>query len=98
MLFRSKNAAILMVSHSMSDVARLADRLLVLNNATLAMEGTPLEVFENAQDLMNMGLDIPDVTRLFLRLQTMGIPVKPVYTLEQAAAELHRIKEGNAHA
>ena len=95
---KAKNAAILMVSHSMSDVARLASRLLVLNNANLAMDGAPLEVFAHARELQDMGLDIPDVTRLFLRLQAMGIPVNQVYTLEQAAAELRRIKEGNAHA
>ena len=95
---KAKNAAILMVSHSMSDVARLANRLLVLNDANLAMDGAPLEVFAHAQQLQDMGLDIPDVTRLFLRLQEMGIPVNQVYTLEQAAAELRRIKEGNAHA
>ncbi|MBR2937986.1 MAG: energy-coupling factor transporter ATPase [Oscillospiraceae bacterium] len=95
---KAKNAAILMVSHSMSDVARLASRLLVLNDSNLAMDGTPLEVFARAGELVDMGLDIPDVTRLFLRLQAMGIPVNQVYTLEQAAAELRRIKEGNAHA
>ena len=95
---KAKNAAILMVSHSMSDVARLASRLLVLNDANLAMDGAPLEVFAHARELQDMGLDIPDVTRLFLRLQAMGIPVNQVYTLEQAAAELRRIKEGNAHA
>jgi len=95
---KAKNAAILMVSHSMSDVARLADRLLVLNDSKLAMDGVPLDVFAHAQELQDMGLDIPDVTRLFLRLQAMGIPVNQVYTLEQATAELRRIKEGNAHA
>jgi len=95
---KAKNAAILMVSHSMSDVARLASRLLVLNDAALAMDGTPLEVFARAQELLDMGLDIPDVTRLFLRLQAMGLAVNQVYTLEQAAAELRRIKEGNANA
>ncbi len=95
---KAKNAAILMVSHSMSDVARLADRLLVLNDSKLTMQGAPLDVFAHAAELQEMGLDIPDVTRLFLRLQAMGIPVNQVYTLEQAAAELRRIKEGNAHA
>ncbi len=95
---QAKNAAILMVSHSMSDVARLASRLLVLNDANLAMDGAPLDVFARAQELQDMGLDIPDVTRLFLRLQAMGVPVNQVYTLEQAVAELRRIKEGNAHA
>ena len=88
----------MMVSHSMNDVARLAERLLVMNNASLAMDGTPMEVFARAQELVDIGLDIPEVTSLFLRLQAMGIPVNPVYTMEQAVAELCRIKEGNAHA
>lgn len=95
---KAKNAAIMMVSHSMSDVARLADRLLVMNEATLAMDAPPLEVFTHAQELLDMGLDIPEVTRLFLRLQNMGIPVNQVYTMEQAVAELLRVKEDNAHA
>ncbi|MBQ5607415.1 MAG: energy-coupling factor transporter ATPase [Oscillospiraceae bacterium] len=95
---RAKNATIMMVSHSMNDVARLADRLLVMNNATLAMDATPMEVFTHARELLNMGLDIPEVTQLFLQLQNMGIPVNPVYTMEQAVAELRRIKEENAHA
>lgn len=95
---KAKNAAIMMVSHSMSDVARLADRLLVMNEATLAMNAPPLEVFTHAQELLDMGLDIPEVTRLFLRLQNMGIPVNQVYTMEQAVVELLRVKEDNAHA
>ena len=95
---KAKNATIMMVSHSMSDVARLANRLLVMNNASLAMDGTPNEVFEHAQELLDMGLDIPEITRLFLKLQNMGIPVHQVYTIEQAVAELTRLKGGNAHA
>ena len=95
---QAKNAAILMVSHSMSDVARLADRLLVMHDATLSMNAAPMEVFCHAQELMDMGLDIPEVTKIFLQLQKMGIPVTPVYTIEQAVAQLRGIKEGNAHA
>ena len=95
---REKNATIIMVSHSMNDVGRLADRLLVMNDATLAMDGTPAEVFARGQELLEMGLDIPEVTKLFLRLQAMGLPVKPVYTMDQAVAVLRAIKEGNAYA
>ena len=80
----SKNATILMVSHSMNDVARLTDRLIVLDGAHLAMDGTPNEVFANSWDLMDMGLDIPDVTRVFLELQKLGVNVPTVYTMEQA--------------
>ena len=95
---KAKNATVMMVSHSMSDVARLADRLLVMNGAHLAMDGTPEEVFEHAQQLLDMGLDIPEVTRVFLRLQQLGIPVRQVYSIEQAVEELKRLKGGSVHA
>ena len=95
---KAKNATIMMVSHSMGDVARLAGRLLVMNNACLAMDGTPDAVFEHAQELLEMGLDIPEVTRVFLHLQKMGLPVNQVYTIEQAVAELCRLKGGQVHA
>ena len=95
---RAKNATIMMVSHSMSDVARLTDRLLVMNGSRLAMDGTPDEVFRHAQELLEMGLDIPEVTRVFLRLKEMGLPVEPVYSIEQAVNALKKLKEGNGHA
>ena len=95
---KAKNATIMMVSHSMTDVARLADRLFVMNDAKLAMDGTPEQVFTHAQELVEMGLDIPEVTKLFLHLQKLGLPVTPVYTLEQAVDALRELKEGNAHA
>ena len=95
---KAKNATIMMVSHSMSDVARLTDRLLVMNGSRLAMDGTPAEVFLRAQELVEMGLDIPDVTRVFLRLKQMGLPVEPVYSIEQAVEALKKLKEGGIHA
>ena len=90
----AKNATIMMVSHSMNDVARLTDRLLVLNGSHIAMDGTPGEVFTRAWDLEDMGLDIPEVTRVFMRLKELGVPVEPVYTLEQAVSALKKLKEG----
>ena len=95
---RAKNATIMMVSHSMNDVARLASRLLVMNGACLAMDGTPQDVFDHAQELLDMGLDIPEITRVFLKLQQRGLPVNQVYTMEQAVAELKRLKEGKVNA
>ena len=95
---KAKNATIMMVSHSMSDVARITDRLLVLNGAKLAMDGTPKQVFARAQELLQMGLDIPQVTRVFLRLQELGLDVESVYTLDQAVSALKTLKEGKAHA
>lgn len=95
---KSKNATIIMVSHSMADVAKLADRILVLNGAHLAMDGTPEQVFEQAEALEQMGLDIPQITRVFLRLQQLGLDVPRVYTVEQAVSVLTRLKGGNADA
>ena len=95
---KAKNATIMMVSHSMNDVARMASRLLVMCDAHLAMDGTPQEVFDHAQELLDMGLDIPEITRVFLKLQQMGVPVNQVYTMDQAVAELKRLKGGVNHA
>ena len=89
---KAKNATIMMVSHSMNDMARLADRLLVMNGGRLVMDGTPDEVFRDAASLVDMGLDVPEVTRVFLRLRELGLPVRPVYSMEQAVAELKRLK------
>ena len=95
---KAKNATIMMVSHSMEDVARLTDRLLVMNGSHLAMDGTPAEVFNHAEELVEMGLNIPQVTQVFLHLRKMGVPAENVYTIDQAIAEIKRIKGGAAHA
>lgn len=95
---REKNATIMMVSHSMNDVARLTDRLLVMNGSHLAIDGTPGEVFTHARELLEMGLDIPDVTRVFLHLQELGMEVPTVYTIEQAVQALKQYKGGQCHA
>ena len=94
----NKNATIIMVSHSMADVAKLADRILVLNGAKLAMNGTPEDVFERAEELEQMGLDIPQITRVFLKLREMGLDVPRVYTTEQAVSVLTRLKGGRNDA
>ena len=95
---QAKNATIMMVSHSMEDVARLTDRLLVMNGSRLAMDGTPSEVFSRAQELLAMGLNIPQVTQVFLKLKALGLDVKSVYTMDQAVAEIVRLRGGKTHA
>ena len=91
---KAKNATIMMVSHSMEDVARLTDRLLVMNGSKLAMDATPAEVFTHAEELVEMGLNIPQVTQVFLHLKKLGLDVANVYTIDQAVSELKRIKGG----
>ena len=95
---QAKNATIMMVSHSMDDVARLTDRLLVMNGSRLAMDGAPGEVFARAVELVEMGLSIPSVTKVFMQLSRMGLDVGSVYTVEQAVAALERLREGAGHA
>ena len=95
---REKHATIMMVSHSMSDVARMADRLLVMRDGTLAMDDTPLNVFQHSRELLEMGLDIPEVTRVFMKLQEKGLDVPLVYTTRQAVAELTRLRGGAGNA
>ena len=93
---KSRNATIMMVSHSMEDVARLTDRLLVMSGSHLVMDGTPAEVFVHAQQLLDMGLNIPQVTQVFLHLKQLGLDVPNVYTIDQAVDVLKRLKGGAA--
>ena len=59
---------------------------------------TPAQVFARAQELTEMGLDIPEITQVFLKLQQMGLPVTPVYTPQQAVEQLKKLKGGCADA
>ena len=96
---KTTGATILMVSHSMDDVAKMADRLLVLNGSRAEMCAPPQEVFANAQRLRSIGLSVPQVTELFLRLRELGLPVDAsVYTVPQALAQLLSLKGGRTNA
>ena len=88
---RAKNATILMVSHSMEDVARLTDRLLVMNGSRLAMDGTPAEVFTQVDALRAMGLAAPDTVELLYGLRQGGMDVPlDALTVEDCAAAICR--------
>lgn len=82
---REKNATIIIVSHSMEEMARTVDRLVVVNDGRIPFEGTPREVFTHGEALEAMGLGIPRMTRVFHRLRELGADVDPsVYTVDQA--------------
>ena len=84
---------VIFVSHSMEDVAKLADRVLVLKNGKSAMFGTVKEVYSRGRELKEMGLNVPEVTDIFLKLHDMGIPCSTdIYTIEQAVEEYNRLK------
>ena len=96
---KATGATVIMVSHSMDDVARFADRLLVLNHGKLDLLGSPTEVFSHAAHLQEIGLAVPQVTSLFLRLKELGLPVNPAtYTFEDALQQLFSLKGGAKHA
>ena len=93
---QAHNAAIILVSHSMEEIARSVDRLVTVNDGKIPFEGTPREVFHHGDELEKMGLGVPQLTRVFHRLRTMGVDIDPsVYTLDQAkAAILEKLKKG----
>ena len=92
---RAQNAAVIMVSHSMEEVADLCSRLVVMNRGTVAMDGTPAEVFTHADELTEMGLSVPQVTTVFRLLRERGLELPAdVYTVRYALARLLERKEG----
>ena len=86
---------VMMVSHSMEDVAKIADRVLVLNNSEVAMFGTVAEVYSKSAELSEMGLSVPQITKIFSALRERGFAVSDsVFTVEQGVGELMRFFEG----
>ncbi len=95
---QEKNACIILVSHSMEEVAREADRLVVIHRGTIPFSGAPETVFTHGDELEAMGLGVPAMTRVFARLRSMGVDLPAsVYTIPQAReavlAALHRREE-----
>ena len=82
---RMRGATIILVSHSMEEVARTVDRLVVVNDGRIPFAGTPREVFAHEEELTAMGLGVPQVTRVLHQLKKLGVDVDDtVYTMEQA--------------
>ena len=94
---RNKGTTILLVSHSMDEIARNADRILVLKSAHILMSGTPAEVFARGEELLSAGLDVPQITRVAMALRDRGLPIDPaVYTVEALERQLLALKGGGA--
>ncbi len=78
-----KKNTVMLVSHSMEDVAKNATKILVMNNSKLFCYDTPINVFKRADELQNMGLSVPQITKVFNRLKALGIPIDDdVYTVD----------------
>lgn len=92
MLKKERNMTIVLVSHSMEDVARFVDRLIVMNKGEAVYDGTPREVFRHYKELEKIGLAAPQVTYLMHALKEKGFDVDTdVITIEEARAELSRV-------
>ena len=93
----AQQAAVVMVSHSMEEIASNVDRLIVMEKGTAVMTGAPSEVFSHAAELVSMGLNVPCMTQVLLRLQQLGVNVPAsAYTVEQAADLLEPLLKGGA--
>lgn len=94
-----QGTTVVMVSHSMDDVARFATRATVMEKGRIAMTGTPAEIFCQAQRLEEMGLDVPAVCHLGRRLRQMGLAFpEDIFREEDALAALMALWKGAAHA
>lgn len=92
---KATGATVILVSHSMEDIARIADRLIVFEGGHVCMDGRPDEVFSDAQRLRAIGLDVPVVTDISTRLRELKVPVPCCYTVAQLRdAVLSLKKEG----
>jgi energy-coupling factor transport system ATP-binding protein len=90
-LRKTNGTCIVMVSHSMDDVAMYSDRIAVLSGGTLAMLGTPEEVFSRGSELLEMGLNLPQATRLVRALRERGVTVgRDYYRMDELEEELIR--------
>ncbi len=90
---RLEGNTVLLVSHSMEDVAKIADRVLVMNRSKVAMFGTVPEVYSRGDELKEMGLNVPEITDIFIKLNKMGIPCRTdIFTVQQGVDEFRRLK------
>ena len=90
---------ILMITHSMDDIARVANRILVIDKGQIVMDGKPEEVFSHVEELEAIGLDVPEVSRLRLLLQSHGIDMpQDVFSAEAAAEYLCSVLGGGVNA
>lgn len=91
---KARGNTVLLVSHSMEDTAKYAQKVLVMNQSKIYLYDTVDNVFSHAQEIEALGLDIPQVTKIFYALKKQGLDVSSnIYTVEQGRQELLRLKQ-----
>ena len=94
---RNRHTTVILVSHSMDEIAQNVDRILVLKSAHVLMSGAPAEVFARGQELLAAGLDVPQVTRIAMALRDRGLAIDPaVYTVRDLERQLLALRKGGA--
>lgn len=92
---KETGSAVIIVSHSMDDVARIAERIVVFHSGKIALDGSPAEVFSHDKELTDIGLSVPEVTKIAARLRELGAPIhEAIYTMDQLEAALLKLREG----
>ncbi len=94
---KQKGNTVILVSHSMEEIARNVDRIVVMSHSHKLMDGTPEEVFSRAGELLQVGLDVPQVTKVAMELQKRGLLAdSSVYTIDELVRRLLALKGGEA--
>ena len=84
-LYKEENMTIILVSHSMEEIARLVNRIVVLEHGEILMDGKPKEIFSRHEELREIGLDVPQITELMIKLKERGMDIPTdVLTVEEA--------------
>ena len=95
---KQTGSTLVIVSHSMEDIAKYADYIFVLKNGQIYMQGSVVEIFENAVNLFEAGLDVPQITKLFIELKKRGLTTRSdIFTLGKAYDLMQRLLGGNVN-
>ncbi len=94
---RQRGNTVIIVSHSMEDMARYSDEIIVMNKAKVFMQGKTAEIFDRAEELVEVGLSVPQITELMNKLRARGLDVAHgIYTVDDAKAAISSLLEGKA--
>ena len=85
-IYKERKITIILVSHSMEDIAKYADRIIVMNKGEAVMDGKPSQIFCREDELYSMGLDIPEISKIMNKLRNMGYDIpKDVFDIKKLA-------------